>query len=445
MKKTLTILCAGLLWYIGQTWIASAVSADPPKADSDTQDVEAAVTPSASGRLNLQWLIDETLKNNPNIQVFLNRWEAAQEVIPRARSLDDPSFNLHTWNVESPVRVTPDWDRAERRGVVSQKVPFPGKLRLRGKVAEEDSNIAKKDWEQQVLEILARVKGAYYQLHYLHVAIDINEEIKDLLERFTTIAETRYKVGRAPQRDVLAAQVELARIIRDLEVLERDKKAIETRINTILNRDPEAPLGRPEDYTMHKLAQALPELEEVAIRQRPELQKFDFAKKRDKHALDLAKKDLYFPDPEFLLMYMQTDNMADMWMSQIAFNVPWLWNKNRARVREARETLQAAEAEYVAVKNAVLFEVKDFWTKAINAQTTARIYSESVIPLAEQSLDAALTEYQTEKIDFLTLLDSERTLLDARLQYRKAVADFESNLAELERVVGISLMQEGKR
>ena len=424
MKKSLMIF---FVWMFGCTGLAWAESA-----------------PGGPKTLRLQWVIDETLKNNPNIQVFLNRWEASQEAIARATSLDDPMVNFHTWNVESPVRVTPDWDRAERRGVVSQKVPFPGKLRLRGKIAEGDSNIAKKDWEQQVLEMLARVKGAYYQLRHLYYVIDINEEVKDLLGRFAAVAETRYKVGRAPQRDVLAAQVEIARIIRDLEVLERDKKALETRINTILNRDPEAPLGRPEDFSIYPLSLDLVELEEVAMKQRPELQKFDFARKRDKSTLDLAKKDLYFPDPEFEVMYMQTDTMADMWSSKIAFNVPWLWGKNRARVREARQTLQAAEAEYLAVKNAVLSEVKDTWTKTINARSTTTIYSDSVIPLAEQSLKAALVEYETEKIDFLTLLDSERTLLSARIQYHMAAVEFEAGLAELERAVGMSLTPEQK-
>src|SRR3989338_3033044 len=417
MKKSLMIF---FVWMFGCTGLAWAESA-----------------PGGPKTLRLQWVIDETLKNNPNIQVFLNRWEASQEAIARATSLDDPMVNFHTWNVESPVRVTPDWDRAERRGVVSQKVPFPGKLRLRGKIAEGDSNIAKKDWEQQVLEMLARVKGAYYQLRHLYYVIDINEEVKDLLGRVAAVAETRYKAGRAPQR-------EIARIIRDLEVLERDKKALETRINTILNRDPEAPLGRPEDFSIYPLSLDLVELEEVAMKQRPELQKFDFARKRDKSTLDLAKKDLYFPDPEFEVMYMQTDTMADMWSSKIAFNVPWLWGKNRARVREARQTLQAAEAEYLAVKNAVLFEVKDTWTKTINARSTTTIYSDSVIPLAEQSLKAALVEYETEKIDFLTLLDSERTLLSARIQYHMAAVEFEAGLAELERAVGMSLTPEQK-
>ncbi|HHT9153314.1 MAG TPA: TolC family protein [Candidatus Hypogeohydataceae bacterium YC40] len=420
MKRLLTLFFVSTLCFSGPAW-----------AEEPTE------------KLRLQWVIEEALKNNPNIQVFLNRWEASQEAIARARSLDDPVVNFHTWNAENPITPDPSFDRAERRGVVSQKVPFPGKLRLRGKIAEEDSNIAKKDWEQQVLEILARVKGAYFQLEHHYEIIEINKEVKDILEKLATIASTRYKVGRAPQRDVLAAQVEIVKIIRELEVLERDKKAVETQINTILNRDPEAPLGQPEHYPVTPINLNLQELQEIAIKQRPELKKFDFAIKRNKSALDLAKKDLYFPDPEFMVVYMKPNTNTGQWMTQIAFNVPWFWNKNRAKVKESKETLQASEAEYQAVKNTILFQVKDFWTKTINARFTAKIYSESVIPLAEQSLKAALTEYGAEKIDFLTLLDSERTLLNVRIQYHEAERDFKANLAELERVVGTPLAPAG--
>lgn len=393
--------------------------------------------------LTLQWVIDEALRSNPDIQADQNRWEAAQAAIPGARSLDDPMLNVHTWNAQSPITVQPDWNRSERRGVASQKVPFPGKLRLRGRIASENSEMAKKDWEEKIREILAQVKTAYYQLHFLYKSIEINRKNKELLEKFAKIAETRYKVGKGAQRDVLAAQVELFRIIKDLEVLEEERKSAETRINTLLNRNPEAPLGRPEDYTMHSLNINLRELDEMAIKNRPELQKFNFAIKKGRSTLDLTKKDYYFPDPEFMVTYMQTDNMADMWMSQVAFNVPWLWNKNRSRMKEAKESLQAAEADYSAVQNAVLFEVKDFWVKTINAQTTARIFSGSVVPLAEQSLKAALTEYETEKIDFLTLIDSERTLLTVELEYYRAMADFETNLAALERAVGLALTPGG--
>ena len=393
--------------------------------------------------LALSWVVEEATSRNPDIRASLNRWAASQEAIDGAKSLDDPRLGFQLRNAKSPVQVEDGWQRYRRMGSVSQKIPFPGKLRLRGEIASDNSEMSKKDWEETIRIITALAKTAYYDLHYINKAIDINEGNRELLENFAKTAETRYRVGKAPQRDVLAAQVELAKIINDLQVLGEEKRTAETRINTLLNRDPEASLGRPEDYTPHKLTVNLEDVEALAVKSRPELKKFNLAVKRNKSVHKLAKKDLYFPDPVVGLHYMQSDSVADSWRSQIGINVPWIWGKHRAKVRETRESVKAAQADYQAVQNAVLFEVKDFWIKAINAQSTARIYSENVIPLAEQSLKAALAEYKTGKIDFLTLIDSERTLLDAQLEYYRATTAFETNLAELERAVGVPLTQDG--
>ncbi|MGR3296122.1 MAG: TolC family protein [Candidatus Bathyanammoxibius sp.] len=393
--------------------------------------------------LSLSWVVEEATSRNPDIRASLNRWAASQEAIDGAKSLDDPRLGFQLRNAKNPVQVEDGWQRYRRMGSVSQKIPFPGKLRLRGEIASDISEMSKKDWEETIRIITALAKTAYYDLHYINKAIDINEGNRALLENFAKTAETRYRVGKAPQRDVLAAQVELAKIINDLQVLGEEKRTAETRINTLLNRDPEASLGRPEDYTPHKLTVNLDDVEDLAVKNRPELKKFNLAVKRNKSVHKLAKKDLYFPDPVVGLHYMQSDSVADSWRSQVGINVPWIWGKHRAKVRETRQSVKAAQADYQAVQNAVLFEVKDFWIKTINAQSTAKIYSENVIPLAEQSLKAALAEYKTGKIDFLTLIDSERTMLDAQLEYYKATTAFETNLAELERAVGVPLTQDG--
>ena len=317
--------------------------------------------------LVLSWVVEEAASNNPNIRASLNRWEASQEAIDGAKSLDDPRLGFQLRNAKNPVQVEDGWKRYRRMGSVSQKIPFPGKLRLRGKIASEGSEMSKEDWQETIRIITAMAKSAYYDLHYIHKAIDINEENKFLLENLAKTAESRYRVGKTPQRDVLAAQVELAKIINDLMVLREVKRSAETRINTLLNRDPEAPLGRPEDYTPHKLTVNLQDVEALAVKNRPELKKFDLAVKRNKSVHKLAKKDLYFPDTEVGIHYMQSEDNADSWRSQVGINVPWIWGKHRAKVRETKQDVKAAQADYQAVQNAVLFEVKDIWIKATNA------------------------------------------------------------------------------
>ena len=265
--------------------LACAVTTSASVSAAEEEALESQEPPLA-----LSWVVEEATSRNPDIRASLSRWEASQEAIDGAKSLDDPRLGFQLRNAKSPVQVEDGWQRYRRMGSVSQKIPFPGKLRLRGEIASDISEMSKKDWEETIRIITALAKTAYYDLHYINKAIDINEGNRELLENFAKTAETRYRVGEAPQRDILAAQVELAKIINDLQVLGEEKRTAETRINTLLNRDPEAPLGRPEDYTPHKLTVNLEDVEEMAVKSRPGLKKFDLSDFRE-YPKSLAGKD----------------------------------------------------------------------------------------------------------------------------------------------------------
>ena len=88
-----------------------------------------------------------------------------------------------------------------------------------------------------------------------------------------------------------------------------------------------------------------------------------------------------------------------------------------------------------------MFEVKDLLVRVQSSESTINLYKTGVIPQAEQSLKAARIGYEADKVDFLTLIDSQRILLNSRLLYYRALTDFEQNLANLEKAVGIQLTQ----
>ncbi|MCB7129753.1 MAG: TolC family protein, partial [Candidatus Brocadiales bacterium] len=74
--------------------------------------------------LTLRWVVEEAVDNNPDIRASLNRWEASQEAIDAARSLDDPRAGFQIRNAKSPIQVEgPGWNRYRRMGGVSQKIP----------------------------------------------------------------------------------------------------------------------------------------------------------------------------------------------------------------------------------------------------------------------------------------------------------------------------------
>lgn len=399
--------------------------------------------------IDLEFVIDEAINNNPELLATGQRWEAAKKNIKKVKSLDDPKLKFGKINAPgNPFNIGREAVKDARIMSpatigISQKIPFPGKLKFRGKVASEAAEMKRREMEDKVQEITANVKVTYYELYLIHKLIEINEENRDLLKNFSEIAESLYSVGRVTQRDVLAAMVELSKSVNEITVLRLEKKSSEARLNNLLNRRPDAHLGRPKDFKKHKLLFKFDQLEELALKSRPILLKAEHAVKKNKLNLELTKKD-YFPDITAMIEYRRIDNFpSDTWTSALTFNIPWLWSKQRYKVKEAKHELKAAIADNEAVNNKTLFELRDLISRLIASESTVNLFKTSVIPQAEQSLDAARIGYETGNIDFLTLIDSQRTLLDSKLQYYKSLTEYEKNLALLEKIVGVKLTKNG--
>jgi outer membrane protein TolC len=396
----------------------------------------------ADAPLDVKWLIQEAMENNPEIIASQKRLNVAKTKISQVKSLDDPSIRAGSFDMSNnPININGQTEMLQQRYSVSQKIPFPGKLRLRSEVAIEEANIVEKDSQAKIQEIIALVKSAFYELYYINCAIDITEENRGILRKFAKIAETKYSVGKATQRDALAAQVELSTLANNFIVLNKERESVIARLNSLLDRPTQTPLGKPRPFEKHALHLTIKELENLAVKNRPELKRFDHAIKRNEANLKLTKKDYYYADFEPMVEYMQEDKRSDTWASAITINVPWLWPKNRSKVKEAKEDLFAAESDYRFINNKTFFEIKDFLVKMQSSESTVNLYKTGVIPQAEQSLKAARIGYEADRVDFLTLIDSQRILLNSKLLCTRALADFEQNLANLERAVGRQLTQ----
>ena len=411
-------------------------NASPSQAGSTVVEMNESEAPA-----DLNRLVQEALEHNPEIIAAQKRVNAAKARISQAKSLDDPTIRAGSYDMSnSPVNVNGQTEMLQQRYGVSQKIPFPGKLRLRGEVAAEETNMTEKEFQAKMLEITAMVKSAFYELNYVNSAIDVTEENRELLRKFAKIAETKYSVGKATQRDALAAQVELSTLANNVIVLNKERESIVAQLNILLDRPTQAVIGKPQRLEKRPFKYSLGELENLAVHNRPELKKYDHAVKRNEANLKLSKKEYYYADFEPMVEYMQEDKRSDTWASSISVNIPWLWPKNRAKVKESKEDLSAAKSDYRAAGNKALFEVKDYFVRIRSAESTINLYATGVIPQSEQSLKAAQIGYESDRVDFLSLIDSQRILLNSKLLYCRALTDFEQMLAKLENAVGMPLM-----
>lgn len=398
------VLC--VLW-----WAPSVLAADPP--------------------LPLGPLIDEAIKQNPSIQSAKNRWESSKAIIPQVKTLPDPELKLGYQQIPavSPIE-------GAIYGV-GQQIPFPGKLKLRGEVASRQAGRIEQEYQATRLAVVARVKEAYYDLHFVHQAIEIVDRNKLLLIQFEKTAKARYAVARAAQQDVFRAQVEISRVLDRLAVLEQEKESLHAAINRILNRPPGDPLGRPDDVALTPLNLQLSDLNQRAQNYSPILLAFGKSIERGEQAVALAEKE-YFPDFGFNAFGLRNNRInTNGYQITLGIRIPLYYTtKQRKGVQEALATLSSAKADWMTSRQDVLFRVKDAYVRAKRAERLVKVVGLAIIPQATLALQSAQAGYAVGRVDFLTLLNNLLTLQENELELHGERVAHEKAIAQLEEMTG---------
>jgi outer membrane protein TolC len=410
-----------------------------PVVKADNQDPMHALE-----RLELPKLIRQAMEKNPDIIAARNKWLSAQEIIETNRALPDPQFT-YTYFVDSvETRVGPQ----KNIYGVKQKFPFYGKRDLKAEIATKEAEALKASYGAVRQEVVRQVKIAFYQLFYISTIVDITHNEKEILKRFEQIALLKYETGKGSQQNVLKVQVEISRLKDRLLSLVNMKQTAAARLNILLDRSPDHPLGKLVQPEFRDFFFIKPQLVKMAQENRPELKSGTAWIAKSDRVLSLAKKD-YYPDLTIGANYIEvdegplnfSDNGKDASNVMFSINIPIWQQKRSARVVSASKMVQAQKHAYQSLLNRTLFEIEDNLFKIQTARETFLLYQNVLIPQAEQSLKSAEAGYITGIGNFLDLLDAERVLLKIQFGYWKAYADYLKRIADMERAVGIELAE----
>ena len=384
------------------------------------------------------------LQNNPAIRAAEQAWRAARERITRRSSYENPLVAFSPDTGATPeTRAGPQGNGLE----VSQKIPFPGKLTLRGRIASSlaDATLERLNGATQEIAREARARYADYFLALRSLAI--NDETTALALEFADIASAKYRVGNAAQQDVILSQERISRLAAERVEFEGDHESARGALNTLLDRDPRAPLGPPSDLSAEPLSVPLAALLAAAVRERPELRSQDRRVEARDRSVRLARMG-YLPDFQLGAQYVAVDDGTnpvfrrdgnDIVTVKLGLSIPLWFNRVRAEVSEARAQLAEERARRRDLANRVNDEIQKSYERVRAAARTERIYHTTLIPQTEERIAAARAGYQTGRVDFLTLIDSLDSLEEVQLQRDRAVRDYHRGIADLERAVGAPL------
>lgn len=409
-----------------------------PSAKVDAQVVGAPPQATASSP-GLQELIREALQKNPGVQGAARQVEAMRRRVPQAKTLPDPTISVGWAGNIVPFQVQ-KLDPSSYRGIAaSQALPYPGKLKLRGQIADREAQAASWDYEAARRQLVADVKTAYYDYFYSSKAIEVTLQNKDLLQKLAKIAEARYRVGKGLQPDVLRAQVEISRIQQRLTVLQQQQRSAQVRLNTLLLREPEAPLPAPGTIERANLDYSLEQLYELAHKNDTGLEREEQVIERNQYAVNLAQKD-YYPDFTVAYLYQQRPVLPDMHGFTVTANIPIFYKtKQREAVQEATEQLAGAQQGKANRETELNFAVKEQYLAAKSSDELMRLYSNAIVPQSSLALESSMAAYEVGTVDFLTILSNFTAVLDYEVEYYQELANYNKALARLEPLVGVQL------
>ncbi len=399
-------------------------------------------------RLSVEQLVVEAMQANPEILAAKKRWEVFKAKVPQASALEDPMLGLGIINLPTNFRFKEE-DMTMKEISISQKVPFPGKRPLMKEMAEKEAEAVSAEISAKVHQVIRDIKAAYYELSHVYRTTEVTQRNKKILEDFAKIAETRYSLGEGLQQDVLKAHVEVSKMVDELLMLGQRKRALEAKLNSLLNRPPEAPLGEPEEVVFRKLPLATEDLQKMAIEMNPTLKGMKKMIEAKEKAYALAKKE-YYPDFNFRFAYGQRDNgpemkRRDMLTGMVELNIPIFYkSKQDRKVAEAMADVQSSEAQYRAMKNEILFMIADMGSMIQRSERQLELYKTGIIPQANLQINSAMSSYRVNKADFMTLLDSQMTLFKYELEYHQALTEYERNVANLGAVAGKEFFERGE-
>jgi len=395
--------------------------------------------------LDLDFFVSEALQKNPDYLSAKNRLHAAQLQIPQAGALPDPNLGFSVMNL--PVNSF-EFNQEAMTGKklsLMQMFPFPGKLGLKRDIADYQAQVIDQQVEELKNQLIKQVKLNYYNIFLTDKSIEIIKKNKTLVQQFVQVAEAKYSVGKGLQQDVLKAQVELLKLTDKLISLQQKRKNFVYQLNKFIDRDIASSIDKIIEIDQIIFDLSIDQVKELGIKNRPLLKAWHHLIEKSKSSNKLAKYG-YLPDFNVGVAYTQRDDLLSgmkmhvFFSAEVKISLPiYFYKKQSKKVEQTQQNIYSLKDKYVAVKNEILFQIEDKYSEFKKNFTLMELYKTGIIPQASQSLNSAMSAYQVDKVDFITLLNNQMTLFNYELEYYKVFTNYAKSIAQLNAAAGIEL------
>jgi len=394
----------------------------------------------ASTPTPLPQLIAEAQRNNPQISAADREAKAARQMTPQVTALPDPKLTYQQFGAGSPKPFA-GYTNSDFSYIglgASQELPYPGKLRLRGQVTEREADTKQAEVDVIGTGIADEIKADYIQLAYLQRTLGILRQNEAVLDQLIQDATAHYQVGHGMQQDMLEAQVNRTKIVREITMHHQQMGQFQAHLKGLLNRDQQSPDIVTQDLAETPLKQTSGDLLTLVKQNNPQIHADATAIAKEDAEVASAKREIK-PDFEIGYMYQNTDRKyRDYYV--LTFDVRFPRRKRvDAEVAQAQEKLIASQQTLDAHLAQQLSQAQQLYVQASSDEEQLKEYREGLVPQSDAAYQAALNAYISNKGEFTSVLSYFTDLLNLKMDYAQTLLDHETALAHLESLTGATL------
>jgi len=365
---------------------------------------------------------------NPLPQEANARVSGAVARLQSAGALPNPAISLAHWagqntgGLDEDVFLTQTIEIGDRRG-----------QRMRAAGFERDSTLFDRD--QTALDVSLEVKAAYYDALRSDVDYQVASELLVITKQFNDAAKTQYSAGDVARSNVVRSEVEVSRAEQDVTVTEKQRADSYSTLRSLLVVPESTALSLSDKLAFASVSYQLADLEALALRQRPDLRAEKLTRDSLEASVHLAKVQ---SQPDVVIEYRQFNaNPNDGASIRAGLTWPLMdLGLIRADVASARAALKEQDAKLAEATRVAKLEVETALHALDQARKVAESFETGRIARAKELLDMVQTGYDRGASSYLDVLDAQRAYRSEQADYARALADYNTALATLERAVG---------
>jgi len=375
------------------------------------------------------------LHRNRSVEAARQGWRAAVARVRQSGALEDPMVTLEV----APLSIGSSTARFGYNAMISQRLPWPGKLPLEDAVAKAEADADRSDYEATRRELALTASLLYDDYFVAARSLEINEQHVALMRAMRAGAIAQFESGRASAQDPLQAEFELTHMEHDAVILASKRDVTVAQMNELLHRAPELSLPPPAKDLAPPVgpdAADTQRLETEAVERRPDIAAMRQHARAGQARADRASRE-YLPDFTVSTSYNSMWDMPEhRWMVGLSFNLPVQTGRRGGAVDEANAARAKFEADSERMGDAARAQVVVAMKQLEESTHVLHIYEERLLPIARDEVQAARSAFTASQAPFVAVVDAEKNLRTVELEEQVARADHDRRRAELDRALG---------